>query len=93
MSAKQLKHILGEYFRGTDFKEIDDTISIQKVWEKTVGSPINKNTEISSFKKGTIIVKVYNSIWRNELSLQKQNLLEKLNKVEPNFNIKKIILK
>ena len=34
MSAKELKQLLGEYLKGTDFKEINNTISIQKAWKK-----------------------------------------------------------
>ena len=36
MATKQLKQILGEYLKGTDFKEINNTISIQTSWEKIV---------------------------------------------------------
>ena len=93
MIAKQLKQILGEYLKGADFEEINNTISIQKAWERAVGKPINKNTKIESFKNGTIKIKVSNPIWRNELSLQKQNILDKLIKSEPDLNIRKIILK
>ena len=93
MAAKELKQILGEYLKGADFKEINKTISIELAWEKTVGKPINTNTNIESFKNGIIKIKASNPIWRNELSLQKQNLLEKLKKTEPSLNIKDIILK
>ena len=93
MAAKELKQILGEYLKGDDFKEINNTISIQIAWEKTVGNPIIKNSKIESFKNGIIKIKVSNPIWRNELSLQKQDILDKLVKTEPNLNIKKIILK
>jgi len=93
MAAKELKQILGEYLKGADFKEINKTISIELAWEKTVGKPINTNTNIESFKNGIIKIKASNPIWRNELSLQKQSLLEKLKKTEPGLNIKDIILK
>ena len=93
MAAKQLKKILGEYLKGKDFKEINNIISIQTAWEKTVGNPIIKNTKVESFKNGTIKIKVSNPIWRNELSFQKQDILDKLIKSEPDLNIKKIILK
>ena len=93
MAAKRLKQILGEYLKGTNFKDIDNSISIQKAWKNLVGQPISKNTEVKAFKNGTIIIKVSNPIWRNELSLQKQTLLEKLIKIEPKLNIKEIILK
>ena len=93
MAAKPLKQILGEYLKGPDFIEINETISIQTAWEKTVGNPIIKNAKIESFKNGTIKIKVSNPIWRNELSFQKQDILDKLIKLEPDLNIKKIILK
>ena len=93
MTSKQLKEILEEYLKGNDFKEINNTISIQTAWEKIAGNPIIKNTKIESFKNGTIKIKVSNPIWRNELSLQKQDILDKLIKSEPDLNIKKIILK
>ena len=93
MSFNHIKKILDVYFKGTNFKEINNTISLQTAWEKTVGNPIIKNSKIESFKKGTIKIKVSNPVWRNELSLQKQDILDKLIKSEPNLNIKKIILK
>ena len=92
MAAKQLKQILVEFLKGADYKEINKTISIQVVWEKTVGEPINKNTKIESFKNGIINIKVSNPIWRNELSLQKQDLIAKLKKADPTLRIKEIIL-
>ena len=93
MPPKKLKRLLDDYLKGTDFKDINNTINIELIWEKMVGNPISSNTKIQSFKNGTIIINVSNSIWRNELSLQKQILLEKLKKKEPNLKIKDIILK
>ena len=93
MAAKQLKQILGEYLKGANFKEIDNTISIQSAWENMSGKLINKNTEILSFKNGIVIIKASNPIWRNELSLQKQHMLAKLQKEEPALKIKNIIFK
>ena len=93
MAAKQLKQILRDYLKGDDFEEINNTISIETAWKKTVGNPIIKNAKIESFKNGTIKIKVSNAVWRNELSLQKKDILDKLIKTEPNLNIKKIILK
>ena len=93
MAIKRLKQILDEYLKGADFDEINDTISIQTAWQKTVGSPISKNTKIESFKNGKINIKVSNPIWRNELFLQKQDLLLKLKKTYTDLDIKEIIFK
>ena len=93
MPLKKIKEILADYLQGTNFNDINNIISIELIWEKIVGKPINNNTKIKSFKNGTIEINVSNSVWRNELSLQKNNLLEKLQNEEPNLNIKDIILK
>jgi len=93
MCAKHIKNILREYLTGPEFEEINKTINIQSLWEKTVGEAVSKNTIIKSFKKGTVIIKVSNPIWRNELSLQKQSIIEKLKTTDPELNIKEIILK
>ena len=93
MGAKPLKEIINEFLKGRNFIEINSSISAQKAWEQTVGSIINEKTEIISYKKGILIIKATNPIWRNELSLQKQQILEKLQNLEPDLNIKEIILK
>jgi len=93
VGQKQLKKALDEYLKGTDFIEINNTISIEAAWEKTVGKLISKNTKIKSFKNGTITIKASNPIWRNEISLQKQDILKKLKKTVKDLYIKEIQLK
>ena len=93
MSTKHLKQIIFDYLKGTDFEEINNVISIQRLWIKTLGKPIINNTEIKSFKNGIITVKVSSPVWRNELSLQKQIILKKLQKNQSDLIINKIILK
>ena len=41
-------------------------------------------------KNGKITIKTSNSIWRNELTFQKEDLLQRLKKEEPKLNIKEI---
>jgi len=90
MGVQSLKQVLKDYLEGTNFKEINKTISIQRLWRETVGQPICNNTKIISFKKQTLIIQASNPIWRNELSLQKNNLLDKLQKKANNNQINKI---
>ena len=93
MNAKLIKELLSDYFKGSDFKEINETINLNKSWKKIVGKTISKNTEISGIKKGKIIIKVSNPIWRNELTFQKEDLLNRLKKEEPEIIIKEIEFK
>ena len=90
MKAKPIKNILSDYFKGSDFKEINETINLNKSWNKIVGKTISTKTEITSIKNGKIIIKTTNPIWRNELTFQKEDLLNRLKKEEPEINIKEI---
>ena len=90
MKAKSIKNLLSDYFKGSDFKEINETINLNKSWNKIVGKTISKKTEIASIKNGKIIIKTSNPIWRNELTFQKEDLLKRLKKEETEINIKEI---
>ena len=60
------------------------------VWEETVGKAISQNTETVAVEKGVLTIKSRNATWRQELQLQKTNIIRKLNK-ELNKNIIKDI--
>ena len=90
MKAKPIKNLLSDYFKGSNFKEINETINLNKSWNKIVGKTISKKTEIVSIKNGKIIIKTSNPIWRNELTFQKEDLIKRLKKEEPEINIKEI---
>ena len=90
MKAKSIKNLLSDYFKGSNLKEINETINLNKSWNKIVGKTISKNTEIASINNGKIIIKTTNPIWRNELTFQKEDLLNRLKKEEPETNIKEI---
>jgi len=76
--AQELKEILNKYFQGKELKKINETITIEKIWDEIVGDPIKKNTEIISFKNKTLTIKTSTPVWRNEISLQKTTILKKL---------------
>lgn len=90
MKPKSIKTIMSDYFKGTNLKEINQAINISTVWKNIVGNTIAKNTELQKFKNGKITVKTSNPIWRNELIFQKEDLLNRLKKEEPELNIKEI---
>ena len=90
MKPKSIKTVLSDYFKGTNFKEINAAINISTAWKNIVGKTIANNTEIKSIKHGKITIKTANPIWRNELIFQKEDLLNRLKKEEPELNIKEI---
>ena len=88
--AKPIKELLSNYFKGSDFKDINNTINLNKTWKKIVGKTISKNTEIIGIKNGKITIKTSNPIWRNELTFQKEDLIKRLKKETTELNIKEI---
>ena len=60
------------------------------IWEEAVGKAISQNTETVVVEKGVLTIKSKNATWRQELQLQKTNIIIKLNK-ELNKNIIKDI--
>ena len=90
MKAKSIKKILSDYLKGSDFTQINNTINLNKSWKKIVGKTIAQNTEIVDIKHGKILVKTSNSIWRNELIFQKEDLLNRMKKENLGINIKEI---
>ena len=90
MKAKAIKDLMSDYLKGSDFKEINNIINLNKLWKKIVGKTISKNTEIVNIKHGKISIKTSNSVWRHELMFQREDLLNRLKQEEPELNIKEI---
>ena len=90
MKPKPIKDILSDFLKGSDFKEINETINIGAAWTSIVGKTISQNTKVLSIKNGKITIKTANPIWRNELIFQKEDLLSRLKKEEPELYIKEI---
>ena len=50
-----------------------------KIWGKTVGNKISKNTEPMSVKNGILVIKTTNPVWKQELQIQKTEIIKRLN--------------
>ena len=50
-----------------------------RLWGEIVGNKISKNTEPISVKNGTLLIKTTNSVWKQELQIQKTEIIKKLN--------------
>lgn len=59
-----------------------------KLWGEIVGDSISKNTEPVSVKNGTMVIKTTNPVWKQELQIQKTEIIKKLN-----YRLKKNIIK
>ena len=50
-----------------------------KIWGEKVGSKISKNTEPKSVKNGILVIKTINPVWKQELQIQKTEIIKRLN--------------
>ena len=50
-----------------------------KLWGEIVGNKISKNTEPKSVKNGILVIKTTNPVWKQELQIQKTEIIKKLN--------------
>ena len=63
---------------------LDNGIQEQKaisVWPEVVGENISANSLPKSINSGILIVEVSNAVWRQELQLQKNTIIKKINNV------------
>ena len=60
------------------------------LWKEVVGRKVAKAAKAEKVDKGTLIVKTDSSVWRQELQMQKEQLIEKINKKIGSEAIKEI---
>ena len=82
--AKSIGKLIDNFIEQKDLTEIKILVSVEKKWKEVVGKSIYNKTKIIDFKKGILIIQTINSVWRNELEIQKDIILQKLK--EQQFN-------
>ena len=60
------------------------------IWAEVFGKRIAENTEVDSVESGVVLVRVKTPVWRQELQLQKNDIINQLNKALTKKTIKDI---
>lgn len=60
------------------------------LWQEVVGRTVSKAAKAEKVDRGILIVKTDSSVWRQELQMQKEQLIEKINKKIGSEAIKEI---
>ncbi|OPL11546.1 MAG: hypothetical protein AVO39_05580 [delta proteobacterium MLS_D] len=85
---------LGEFLPATLMKQriFIDTIppNLTRLWTKTVGPQIARQTGPCRFRDGMLSVRVSTSSWMQQLQFMKDEILDRLNAADPQHTIKKI---
>jgi predicted nucleic acid-binding Zn ribbon protein len=77
-SAKSLASALDDVLDAFSLTRVRDYDAVVK-WPEIVGEQIARVTEAVKIDKGVLVVRVTNGPWRNELTLMKGTILEKIN--------------
>jgi len=87
---QQLKKVLKKAISESGFKKALDQEDAVFVWGEVVGKNISKVTEAKEVDKGTLVIKTESATWRQELHMQKKEIINKINKKIGSIAIKEI---
>lgn len=76
---QSLEEILKDYVKKMKFEKKFQEIALVRSWEEVVGKALAAHTTKIYINKGILFVFLNSSVVRNELSMLKQPLIEKLN--------------
>ena len=87
---EQLKKVLKKAINESGFKKAIDQEDAVSVWEEVVGRNISKVTKATGVDKGTLFIKTESATWKQELHMQKKEIINKINKKIGSIAIKEI---
>tara|TARA_B100000575_G_scaffold4979_1_gene3698 strand:- start:251 stop:526 length:276 start_codon:yes stop_codon:yes gene_type:complete len=89
---EQLKKVLKKTIENSGFKNAILQENAVSIWPDIVGKNISKISKATSVDKGVLFIKVESSTWRQELYLQKNEIINRINKKIGSKIIKEIRL-
>ncbi|GAB4338487.1 MAG: hypothetical protein Kow0037_22550 [Calditrichia bacterium] len=78
-TARPLNQLIYQLLESLGIKERVEEHFAFVYWDSAVGKQIAAQTEPKKIVNGTLFVKVSNTIWRNELTFMKPDIIGKLN--------------
>ena len=77
---KRLKQAIEEAIDSTGIKSALSQEAAVVLWGSIVGEAVSSVTKAERVESGTLIVKVETAVWRQELHMQKEEIINKVNK-------------
>ena len=76
---EQLKKAIQEAISESGIEREIQQENAVSVWNEVVGVVVSKVTDAVSVNKGVLVVKTKSSTWRQELYMQKKDIIDKIN--------------
>ena len=77
---KHLKKAIEEAIESAGIKSALSQEAAVVLWGSIVGEAVSSVTKAERVESGTLIVKVETAVWRQELHMQKEEIINKVNK-------------
>ena len=87
---EQLKKAIKKAISESGFERAIQQEKAVSVWGNVVGDVVSKVTDAISVDKGVLVVKTKSATWRQELYMQKKDIIDKINKKIGSTAIKEI---
>ena len=87
---EQLKKAIQEAISESGIEREIQQENAVSVWGDVVGDVVSKVTDAISVDKGVLVVKTKSATWRQELYMQKKDIIDKINKKIGSTAIKEI---
>ena len=87
---EQLKKAIQKAISESGFERAIQQENAVSVWGDVVGDVVSKVTDAISVDKGVLVVKTKSATWRQELYMQKKEIIDKINKKIGSAAIKEI---
>tara|TARA_Y100001970_G_C14093409_1_gene781278 strand:+ start:623 stop:898 length:276 start_codon:yes stop_codon:yes gene_type:complete len=77
---KHLKEVINEVVEDAGIRSAINQEAAIILWEEAVGEVVSSVTKAERVESGTLTVKVETAVWRQELHMQKEEVINKINK-------------
>jgi predicted nucleic acid-binding Zn ribbon protein len=74
-----IKDVIGRALKSLGLEKRVKEAGVVQIWSEAVGEPIDKVTQVIGVRNGIVRVLVENSLWSQELSLRKVEIIRELN--------------
>ncbi|MFW6114770.1 MAG: DUF721 domain-containing protein [Thermodesulfobacteriota bacterium] len=85
-----IRDVVQTIFAAPGYPVALDDMKLWKIWDGLVGPEIASHAQPSSIRKGTLVVKVSDSVWLQELEFRASELRETLNHALEREAVRKI---
>jgi len=90
MRPQNLSNVLSKMLKDLGLAETAKKYEAITRWEEIVGEQVAAVTIPERVSHGTLVIKVTSSVWKYELTMRKQEILQKIHQVTGSLEVKDI---